>query len=99
MPFHRCTVWLADGKPIATDVNVTIETGEPDGNAAWHGTIFADHRTALSPGERYRLELADGRRGEFMVRRNTFAGAEGRAVAIHGVGPLTIEPRPDQSPK
>jgi len=98
MPFYSCCISLADGTVIATDVNVAIESGEPDGKVSWHGTIFAHDRTPLNAGQRYRLELGDGRRGEFMVRRNTVAGDENRVVAIHGLGPLAVDPRPNDPP-
>ena len=92
MPFHRCTIHQEDGSLVAENVNLTIEEMDREGVRDWYGTVSVTHLTALMAGQRYRLTLDDGRTGEFMVRRNTFAGGGGgadRAVAIHGTGPLT----------
>jgi hypothetical protein len=88
MAFHRCTISLADGTLVAKDVDVAIEEVDRDGANEWFGTITVTHLASLAPGQRYRLVLDDGRTGEFMVRRNTFAGGANRAVAIQGVGAL-----------
>jgi hypothetical protein len=88
MAFHRCTVTLEDGSLVAKDVDVAMDEVDRHGADEWFGTITATHLTSLSPGQRYRLVLDDGRTGEFMVRRNTFAGGVSRAVAIQGVGAL-----------
>lgn len=88
MPFHRCTICLEDGSTLSEDVTVVIEETERGGAKEWYGTITVSHRIPLTPGQRYRLVLGDGRAGDFMVRRNTFAGDTSRAVAIHGTGPL-----------
>ena len=88
MDFHRCTISLADGSSVAKDVNVAIDEVDRDGVMEWFGTITVAHLTSLSTGQRYRLLLDDGRTGEFLVRRNTFAGDVNRAVAVQGVGPL-----------
>ena len=87
MPFHRCAVSAEDGRVVAKEVTVMIEETQPQGDA-WYGTISATHQMPLEAGKRYRLVLDDGRAGEFMVRRNTFAGDTNRSVAIHGQGPL-----------
>ena len=73
---------------MAKDVNVAIDEVDRDGVMEWFGTITVAHLTSLSTGQRYRLLLDDGRTGEFLVRRNTFAGDVNRAVAVQGVGPL-----------
>lgn len=88
MPFHRCTICSEDGSVLREDVTVSIEVTERGDTIEWYGTITIDHRTPLSAGQRYRLILGDGRKGDFMVRRNTFAGETSRAVSIHGMGPL-----------
>ncbi len=88
MPFHRCTISMENGPTVSRDVTVVLEETERDGVPAWYGTITTDHRIELTPGRRYRLVLGDGRTGEFLVRRNTFAGETNRAVAINGIGPL-----------
>jgi len=88
MPFHRCAIRKADGGTLAESVDVMLEEVERNGTMEWHGTMTITHLTGLESGQRYRLELDDGRAGEFMVRRNTFAGGTNRAVAIQGMGPL-----------
>lgn len=91
MAFHRCCIQREDGGVIADGVNLTIEETEFEGTTKWYGTITVTHLTDLSAGKRYRLVLDDGRTGDFLVRRNTFAGGAAgadRAVAIHGTGPL-----------
>ncbi len=85
MPFFRCTICQEDGNPIARDVTVMLaETKRDD----WYGTITVAHLSSLVAGERYILQLEDGRTGEFLVRRNTVAGESERAIAIRGAGPL-----------
>jgi hypothetical protein len=86
--FHRCTIRLADGSPVAKDVHVAIDEVDRDGVMEWFGTVTVTHLISLATGQRYQLVLDDGRTGEFLVRRNTFAGDVNRAVAIQGVGPL-----------
>lgn len=88
MPFYRCTICQDDGTEVCKDVTVTIETTDSNGHSEWYGTITVRHVDALEAGKRYRLVLEDGRSGEFLVRRNTFAGGESRAVAIRGTGAL-----------
>ena len=90
MAFYRCEICQADGATVAKDVMVSIdETTRSGGSHEWYGTITISHLSTLAAGQRYRIVLADGRTGEFMVRRNTFAGGTDRAVAIHGTTPLT----------
>jgi hypothetical protein len=88
MPFHRCTICLDDGNVMAKDVSVSLQEPSPGDEAEWHGTLTITHQLGLQAGQRYQLILDDGRRGTFLVRRNTFAGDVNRAVAIHGMGPL-----------
>jgi hypothetical protein len=92
MPFYRCEIRQADGTAVARDVMVTIDETTRSGAEEWYGTLTISHLSVLTAGERYRITLADGRTGEFMVRRNTFAGGTDRAVAIRGMSPLT-QPR------
>lgn len=88
MPFYRCTICQEDGSPVVEDVTAAIEETEREGSKEWYGTVTVTHLASLTPNHRYRLVLPDGRRGEFIVRRNTFAGGTDRAVSIVGVGPL-----------
>jgi hypothetical protein len=89
MAFHRCSIRHEDGSLVVEGVEISVEmSAGRDGAAEWHGTISVTHLIPLEAGKRYRLTLDDGRTGDFMVRRNTFAGGDRRAVAIHGAGPL-----------
>ena len=88
MAFYRCEICQDDGTPVAKDVMVSIEETTREGAKTWYGTITVTHLSTLMAGGRYRLTLADGRSGEFTVRRNTFAGGTDRAVSIDGTGPL-----------
>lgn len=88
MPFHRCAVCEEDGRIVCQEVTVMLEETRRETADEWYGTITVTHRTPLEPGRRYRLMLDDGRTGEFLVRRNTFAGETNRAVSIHGASPL-----------
>lgn len=88
MPFHRCAISLENGSIVAKDVDVALEEVNRNGVDEWFGTITVVHLASLETGLRYRLILDDGRTGEFLVRRNTFAGGVNRAVAIQGVGAL-----------
>jgi 2-oxoglutarate dehydrogenase complex dehydrogenase (E1) component-like enzyme len=67
---------------------VTIEETEREGARGWYGTVTAEHLTGLVAGRKYRITLEDGRTGDFVVRRNTIASGDDRAVAIHGMGTL-----------
>ena len=89
MPFYSCRICQPDGSALAENVRVSIEAREPTDTAEWYGTLTITHLTQLDAGRRYRLVLDDGRTGEFVVRRNTFAGGVDRAVAIVGAGPLS----------
>jgi hypothetical protein len=88
MPFHNCTVCLDDGDVMAKNVTVSLDETKEGDAAEWHGTLTITHQVGLTAGQRYHLILDDGRRGVFVVRRNTFAGDINRAVSIHGMGPL-----------
>ena len=88
MAFHRCTIHAQDGTALTGAGTVALVEAAEEGDTKWHGTISTTHLTNLAAGQQYRLVLDDGRVGEFLVRRNTFAGGEDRAVAIHGTGPL-----------
>ncbi len=88
MPFHRCAICLADGSVVATDVDVSIDEVNRNDVNEWFGTITVTHLASLAAGQRYVLKLDDGRTGEFLVRRNTFAGGVNRAVAIQGMSAL-----------
>ncbi len=88
MAFHRCSIYNEDGSPVATDITATIEEMEREGVKEWYGTITVTHRVSLASGQRYRLVLGDGRKGEFSVRRSTYAGGADQAVSIRGTGPL-----------
>ncbi len=88
MVFHRCAICEDDGTVVIQDVTVALEEPPQGGTGAWYGTVTVTHLTTLVPGQRYQLVLDDGRAGEFLVRRSTFAGDTNRAVAIHGTGPL-----------
>lgn len=91
MAFHRCAICLEDGSVVAERVNITLEETEERGGPTWYGTISVTHVTNLPAGQRFRIRLDDGRTGEFVVRRNTYAGGADRAVAIRGTGPLACE--------
>lgn len=88
MPFHRCAIRKEDGSTLAESVDVMVEEVERPTGPGWHGSMTITHLLVLEAGQHYRLVLDDGRTGEFMVRRNTFAGGTNRAVAIQGLGPL-----------
>ncbi|MGD2134580.1 MAG: hypothetical protein PVF27_00395 [Gemmatimonadales bacterium] len=88
MAFYRCRICTEDGDELCEDVTVTIETVDRDGEPQWYGTLSMTRRVPLETGQRYRLELEDGRSGQFAVRRSTFAGGDTQAIAIVGVSPL-----------
>jgi hypothetical protein len=91
MAFYNCTICLEDGTDIAENVKVSIEETGRGGDSGWHGTITIQHLTTLEAGQKYKIVLPDGREGDFVVRRNTYAGGEDRAVAIHGLGPFAVQ--------
>jgi hypothetical protein len=88
MPFHRCAIHKDDGSTLASAVDINVVEVQHGDGSEWHGTMTVTHLAGLEAGRRYRIVLDDGRSGEFMVRRNTFAGGTDRAVAIQGMGPL-----------
>jgi hypothetical protein len=85
---HHGTITLEDGGLLAEHVHVALEEMERDGRRDWFGTLSTPEFLPLSAGQKYHLTLDDGRRGTFLVRRNTSAGEAGRAIAIHGIGAL-----------
>ena len=87
---HHCTISLADGSVMAREVQLALEEIERDGKPDWFGTITVSQPLMLSAGQKYHLMLDDRRSGVFLVRRNTSAGDVGRAIAIHGMGPLEL---------
>lgn len=89
MSFFRCSIFRDDGSVCVEGVTVALDHTEPAGTADWFGTIAASEGMDLVAGRRYRIVLTDGRAGDFMVRRNTSAGGQDRAVAIQGMGPLS----------
>ncbi len=88
MPFFSGSIQKEDGSVCCEHAMISLEQADRPGVTEWYGTVQADQAVDLVAGRRYRLVLADGRAGEFMVRRNTAAGGESRAVAIHGMTPL-----------
>jgi hypothetical protein len=88
MPFYSASIYKEDGSVCCQGVMVALERMERDGAADWFGTISATEGMELMAGQKYRLVLTDGRSGEFMVRRNTSAGGQERAVSLQGMGPL-----------
>jgi hypothetical protein len=89
MAFFSGSIYKADGSICCQGVLVALEQREPGGGRDWYGTVSAKEGMDLAAGQKYRLVLADGRTGEFMVRRNTSAGGQDRAVSLVGLGPLT----------
>ena len=90
--FHRCEIRDADGRMMASDVQVALEERTSGAAGAWYGTITVTHLATLTAGQTYRIRLDDGRAATFRVRRNTFAGDVNRAVAIDGMEPLQVRP-------
>lgn len=88
MPFFQGSIYQPDGRVCCEGVMVSLEQTERAGAREWYGTVSAKATMDLVAGQRYRLVLADGRGADFMVRRNTSAGGQDRAVAIQGLGPL-----------
>jgi hypothetical protein len=88
MAFFMATIYQADGSVCCQGVMVALERAEPGGTTDWYGTVSAKEGMELVAGQKYRLVLTDGRSGEFMVRRNTSAGGQERAVSLQGMGPL-----------
>jgi len=88
MPFYSASIYKEDGSVCCQGVMVSLEGMDRDGAADWFGTISAREGMELLAGQKYRLVLTDGRSGQFMVRRNTSAGGQERAVSLQGMGPL-----------
>ena len=88
MPFYSASIYKEDGSVCCEGVMVSLDRMEGDAHA-WFGTVSAKEGMELMAGHKYRLVLTDGRSGEFMVRRNTSAGGQDRAVSLQGMGPLT----------
>jgi len=88
MPFYNASIYKEDGSVCCQGVMVSLDGMDQAGAAGWMGTISAKEGVELLAGRRYRLVLTDGRAGEFMVRRNTSAGGEDRAVSLQGMGPM-----------
>jgi hypothetical protein len=88
MPFFNGTIYKDDGSVCCEQVMVSLEQAERTGGPEWYGTVQSRQAIDLVAGKRYRLLLADGRTGDFTVRRNTSAGGEARAIAIQGMSPL-----------
>jgi hypothetical protein len=88
MPFYSASIYKEDGSVCCQGVMISLERMDRDGAADWFGTVSAKEGMDLVAGHKYRLVLTDGRSGEFMVRRNTSAGGQDRAVSLQGMGPL-----------
>jgi hypothetical protein len=88
MAFFNGTIYKDDGSVCCQEVMVSLEQAERSGGPEWYGTVQSRQAIDMVSGQRYRLVLADGRSGDFLVRRNTSAGGEARAVAIQGMSPL-----------
>lgn len=82
------TIYDAQGTVCCRNAKISLEITERDGRAEWYATVSASVDTPMTAGQKYRLVLGDGRSGDCMVRRNTSASLEERAIAIWGVGPL-----------
>lgn len=88
MAFFSGTIYDEDGKVCCENVRLSLDLTERGEGTSWHGTVSAGTGIEMLAGKKYRLVLADGRAGAFVVRRNTAASPEERAIAIWGVGPL-----------
>ncbi len=88
MAFFTGTIFKDDGSVCCEGVMVALEGAERGDRAEWYGTVSASVGIEMVAGQKYRLVLTDGRAGEFMVRRNTSAGPQDRAISIRGMGPL-----------
>ena len=58
--FHRCQILEADGRVMASDVQVALEESARASGPVWYGTITVTHLTTLASGQTYRLVLDDG---------------------------------------
>jgi hypothetical protein len=88
MAFFSGTIFKEDGSVCCEGVMVALEQAERKDQTDWYGTVSAAVGIEMVAGQKYRLVLTDGRAGEFMVRRNTWAGPQDRAISIRGLGPL-----------
>ena len=79
---------IAKQQVIAESVEVWLaKTG--DGDSDWEGTFELPSGTHVDTGAGYRLELEDGRSGEFTVTNVGGADDEPHRVAFYGTGPLS----------
>lgn len=83
------TIFDEQGQVCCKDAKVSLETVERNGRTEWYATVSASVGTPMLAGQKYRLVLGDGRSGECMVRRNTSASLEERAISIWGMGQLS----------
>jgi hypothetical protein len=88
MAFFSGKVLNEDGSVCCDAARVSLEVTERDGATEWYGTISAPNGIAMVAGQKYRLVLSDGRSGQCVVRRNTTATPEQRAISFRGLGPL-----------
>ena len=88
MAFFLGTIYDDEGRVCCQDAKVSLETVEREGRSQWYATVAASVGTPMMAGRKYRLVLGDGRSGECMVRRNTSASTEERAISVWGMGPL-----------
>lgn len=82
------TILDGQGQVCCKDAKVSLETVERGGRTEWYATVSASVGTPMVAGQRYKLVLSDGRSGECMVRRNTSASLDERAISIWGMGAL-----------
>lgn len=83
------TIFDEAGQVCCRDAKVSLETVERNGRTEWYATVSASVGTPMMSGQKYRLVLNDGRSGECMVRRNTSASLEERAISVRGMGTLS----------
>jgi hypothetical protein len=82
------TIYDSEGKICCQNAKVSLEIMDRNGKTEWFATVSASVGTPMNAGEKYKLVLGDGRSGECMVRRNTSASLEERAISIWGMGEL-----------
>jgi hypothetical protein len=88
MAFFTGTIFKEDGSVCCAKVMVALEPEESEQQGTWYGTVSAAVGIDMVAGTKYRLVLSDGRAAQCMVRRNTSAGPQDRAISIQGLGPL-----------
>lgn len=88
MAFFSGTIFKEDGSVCCERVMVALQLAEDGAQTEWYGTVSVSVGIDMVAGHKYRLVLTDGRAGEFMVRRNTSAGPQDRAISILGLGAL-----------